>query len=101
MIAQGTTATTLEAQVINTFNSKLAAKISSFKSSHSGVTTYLYDSYTTFNRLLDSPKTYGFRDATTYGTGADIFWNNDYHPGYTAHNYIAQDLAKVLAGSGF
>ncbi|KAL0572462.1 hypothetical protein V5O48_009502 [Marasmius crinis-equi] len=101
MVPQGTTATTLLGSVINTFNSKLAAKASSFASAHSGVKTYIYDSYAGFSKILDNPQAYGFRDNTTYGDAADLFWYNDLHPTQYVHKYIAQDVAKVLASTPF
>ncbi|EEB97478.1 hypothetical protein MPER_03195, partial [Moniliophthora perniciosa FA553] len=64
----------LEGSVIEGFNSKLAAKIEAFKGSNSDISTYLYDSYAGFTKILDDPTSYGFRDATTYGEGEDIFW---------------------------
>ncbi|KAG7091439.1 hypothetical protein E1B28_010475 [Marasmius oreades] len=99
MVAQGTSATTLEGNVIAGFNSKLNAKRTSFQTSHSGVETYLYDSYSGFSKILDNPTAYGFRDNSTYGDGADIFWGNNYHPSSYAHKYFAQDVAKVLANT--
>lgn len=38
------------------------------------VTTYSYDSHAQFTTILNSPKTYGFKDGTSYGSGADLFW---------------------------
>ncbi|KAF9465168.1 hypothetical protein BDZ94DRAFT_1160462 [Collybia nuda] len=74
MIGQGATAQAALKTVIQGFNTKLAAKVSAFKSANSGVSTFIWDSYASFSTILNSPTTYGFRDATTYGTGADIFW---------------------------
>ncbi|KAL0566559.1 hypothetical protein V5O48_015450 [Marasmius crinis-equi] len=101
MVPQGTSATTLEGSVINTFNSKLASQVSSFKANHTGVTTYIYDSYASFAKILDNPTAYGFRDNSTYGSGSDIFWGNNYHPSQYAHKYFAQDVAKLLASTIF
>ncbi|KAI3609031.1 carbohydrate esterase family 16 protein, partial [Moniliophthora roreri] len=99
MLAQSKDAQNAESTVINGFNSRLATKINSFKASHSGVTTYLYDTYAGFAKILDDPKSYGFKDATSYGSGTDMFWGNDYHPSSYAHKYFAQDVAKVLSNS--
>ncbi|KDQ26465.1 carbohydrate esterase family 16 protein [Pleurotus ostreatus PC15] len=85
-----------EKTVIQGFNSKLAAKIAAFKANHTGVETYTWDSSATFTRILDSPTTYGFRDATTFGDGTGIFWGNNYHPSSQAHQIFAQDVATVL-----
>ncbi|KAF7431070.1 hypothetical protein PC9H_006788 [Pleurotus ostreatus] len=85
-----------EKTVIQGFNTKLAAKIAAFKANHTGVETYTWDSSATFTRILDSPTTYGFRDATTFGDGTGIFWGNNYHPSSQAHQLFAQDVATVL-----
>ncbi|ESK90174.1 carbohydrate esterase family 16 protein [Moniliophthora roreri MCA 2997] len=99
MLSQSKDAQTLESTVISGFNSRLATKIASFKSNHSGVTTYLYDSYAGFAKILDNPTSYGFKDATSYGNSPDLFWFNDLHPTSPAHKYFAQDVAKVLSSS--
>uniref|UniRef100_A0A0W0FWY4 CBM1 domain-containing protein n=1 Tax=Moniliophthora roreri TaxID=221103 RepID=A0A0W0FWY4_MONRR len=95
MLSQSKDAQTLESTVISGFNSRLATKIASFKSNHSGVTTYLYDSYAGFAKILDNPTSYGFKDATSYGNSPDLFWFNDLHPTSPAHKYFAQDVAKT------
>ncbi|KAK7032144.1 hypothetical protein VNI00_013318 [Paramarasmius palmivorus] len=93
-----TTSQELEQSVIEGFNSKLEAKIEAFRSENSDViTTYFYDSYSGFTKILDDPTSYGFKDATSYGDGEDIFWGNDYHPSSYAHKYFAEDVAEVLA----
>ncbi|KAJ8515182.1 hypothetical protein ONZ45_g7376 [Pleurotus djamor] len=87
----------LEKSVIEGFNAKLIAKAADFKATHSGVTTFVWDSQPSFSRILDDPTAYGFIDATSYGSGSGIFWGNDYHPSSEAHNWFAQDVAEVLA----
>ncbi|KAF4569516.1 hypothetical protein EYR36_009309 [Pleurotus pulmonarius] len=74
MLAQGASAQSAEKTVLQGFNTKLAAKIAAFKVNHTGVQTYTWDSSATFTRILDSPTTYGFKDATTFGDGTGIFW---------------------------
>ncbi|KAF9445933.1 carbohydrate esterase family 16 protein [Macrolepiota fuliginosa MF-IS2] len=96
MIAQGQSAQSAESTVINSFNTKLVAKVNAFKAANSGVQTYIWDSHTQFGTILDSPTTYGFRDATTYGTGSDIFWGNNYHPSSYAHKYFGQQVGNVV-----
>ncbi|KAJ8697229.1 hypothetical protein PTI98_007027 [Pleurotus ostreatus] len=85
-----------ERVVINTFNAKLAAQAAAFKASHPGVETYIWDSHATFTRILDSPTTYGFVDATTFGAGPGIFWGDNLHPSSPAHVLFAEDVAEVL-----
>ncbi|KAG9221383.1 hypothetical protein CCMSSC00406_0009832 [Pleurotus cornucopiae] len=86
----------MERVVINTFNAKLAAQAAAFKASHPGVETYIWDSHATFTRILDSPTTYGFVDATTFGAGPGIFWGDNLHPSSPAHVLFAEDVAEVL-----
>jgi phospholipase/lecithinase/hemolysin len=87
-----------EKAVIKTHNQKYAAKVASWKASHSGVRTWLYDTDASFNKLLDSPTTYGFKDATSYGQNGS-FWFNDYHPGVLANDYLAKDVDALLSGT--
>ncbi|KXN86027.1 putative mannan endo-1,4-beta-mannosidase F [Leucoagaricus sp. SymC.cos] len=101
MLASDPTSQATEAKVITTFNSKLAAKISSFKANNTGVTTYLYDSHTQFETILDAPTQYGFKDATSYGDDPTLFWINNLHPTYPAHKLFAQTIKTVLASSIF
>jgi phospholipase/lecithinase/hemolysin len=74
MLAQAASAQAAEKTVISGFNSRLLTKISQFAANNTGVKTYLWDSNAQFTTILNSPTTYGFQDATTYGDGATIFW---------------------------
>ncbi|KAK7032147.1 hypothetical protein VNI00_013321 [Paramarasmius palmivorus] len=86
-----------EATVITGHNSRMATKISSWAASNSGVKTFSYDSWSAFTKILDSPSSYGFRDATSVGNAATNFWGDVYHPTSYAHKYFAQDIAALLA----
>jgi hypothetical protein len=44
------------------------------------IKTFVWDAWAEFTTILDDPTSYGFRDAVTYGTDADLFWYNDLHP---------------------
>ncbi|KAG5636994.1 hypothetical protein H0H81_006170 [Sphagnurus paluster] len=80
MLAQPASSQSAEKNVINGFNSKLAAKVNAFKSSHGGVSTWIWDSNAAFTNILNSPGSYGFKDATSYGSASNQFWGNNYHP---------------------
>ncbi|TFK68483.1 hypothetical protein BDN72DRAFT_769249 [Pluteus cervinus] len=97
MLAQPASSQAGEKAVIQGYNAKLAAKIDAFRASHAGVKTFLWDSYTTFSTILDNPTAYGFVDATSYGSAANLFWGNDYHPGSSAHKFFAQAVDDILA----
>ncbi|THU98031.1 hypothetical protein K435DRAFT_721189 [Dendrothele bispora CBS 962.96] len=85
--------------IILTFNSKLATKAQQFEAANDGVQTFLWDSNAAFTQILNNPTAYGFKDATTFGTGDGIFWGNNYHPGSAAHQFFGQDVAAVLKGT--
>ncbi|KAG8965732.1 hypothetical protein FRC05_003049 [Tulasnella sp. 425] len=101
MLGQGSTSTALEKSVIDTYNSKLAAKVSAFQSAHSGTTTWLYNSNAKVTQILNSPTSYGFQDATTYGATSNLAWCNNYHVSPGVHHYLALDIKSLLTGTGF
>ncbi|KAK6992965.1 family 16 carbohydrate esterase [Favolaschia claudopus] len=83
--------------VIEHFNAKLSNKIREFERKNRGVKTWTWDSYTLFNRILDSPRKYGFNDnVTSHGEQGD-FWGNSYHPSSPAHRIFAKEISKELA----
>jgi len=96
MLAQSASAQALEKSVINTFNTKLAAKIKAFQSANSGVKTFIYDSHTQFTTMLNSPKTYGFQDATSFGSAKTDFWGNNYHPSTYANKFFGQTIGQTV-----
>jgi len=91
--------TDAEKAVITGFNTKLAAKIATFKANNSGVTTYLWDSNAQFTTILNAPTSYGFQDSTSYGTGPQYFWGNNYHPSSYAHKFFGQTVGQKVLGS--
>ncbi|KAG8909267.1 hypothetical protein FRC01_007034 [Tulasnella sp. 417] len=99
MITQSGAST--EKNIIISYNTKLASKIQAFKSSHPDVTTYLYDSWTKLTQILNSPGTYGLKDATSQGTASNVAWCNVYHVSPAVHHLFAQDIQALLAGTGF
>lgn len=74
MLAQDASAQAAEKTVIAGFNSRLITKISQFVANNTGVKTFLWDSNAQFTTILNSPTSYGFKDAISYGDGATIFW---------------------------
>ncbi|KAJ7888821.1 fungal cellulose binding domain-containing protein [Mycena leptocephala] len=84
--------------VIESFNTKLAAKVKSFKAMNHGVRTWIWDSYSLFNIILNDPTKFGFVDGVSYGEPGD-FWGNSYHPSSPAHHIFAKEVAKLLAGT--
>ncbi|KAF5374669.1 hypothetical protein D9615_008983 [Tricholomella constricta] len=99
MLAQPASSQAAEKTVITGFNSKLAAKVSAFKAANSGVSTWIWDSNASFTTILNSPTTYGFKDATSYGSASNQFWGNDYHPSSYAHKYFGQQVGSLLGST--
>ncbi|KAJ7511186.1 hypothetical protein B0H11DRAFT_2386824, partial [Mycena galericulata] len=98
MLANGAASNAILKSAIADYNTKLATQVSSFKANNTGVTTWFWDANTAFTTILNSPTTYGFVDAVSYGNTGD-FWANNYHPGPAAHQLFAQDIAALLAGT--
>ncbi|KAH9485803.1 Acetylesterase [Psilocybe cubensis] len=98
MLAQSTDAQALEKSVIGTFNTKLVAKINSFAANNTGVKTFLWDSNAQFTAMLNSPTTYGFADATSYGSDPTMFWGNNYHPSTYANKFFGQTVGQNVLG---
>lgn len=96
MLAQPASAQATEKAVISDYNSKLAVRVAAFKQNNRDVTTWLWDSNAAFTQVLNNPMKYGFKDATTYGTGPGIFWGNNYHPSSAAHKIFGQEIGQLL-----
>ncbi|KAJ7085535.1 hypothetical protein C8R44DRAFT_721645 [Mycena epipterygia] len=73
IIAEGTAAQAQLKSVIDDFNTRLAARVSSFKGNNTGVTTWLWDSNAFFTTILSAPTQFGFVDAVSFGNTGD-FW---------------------------
>ncbi|KAG8899396.1 hypothetical protein FRC01_010562, partial [Tulasnella sp. 417] len=86
---------------IKGYNAELINRVAAFKAANSGVTAWIYDSYTKLNQILDAPTSYGLQDATSYGSAANLAWCNDFHVSPAVHHYFAQGVAGVLTGTGF
>ncbi|KAF8588460.1 carbohydrate esterase family 16 protein [Ramaria rubella] len=98
MLAQSASAQATEKTVIAGFNSKLAANASAFEAANSGVKTWVFDANTAFTTVLNSPTTYGFIDATSYGATGD-FWGNNLHPSSPAQDIFGQEIAALMGNT--
>lgn len=74
MLVQSEEYRVLAHSMLKGYNAKLAERISALEFSHGDVKTWTWDSYTSFTKIMDDPTAYGFKDATTYGNGTDLFW---------------------------
>ncbi|KAF8077883.1 hypothetical protein FPV67DRAFT_1463311 [Lyophyllum atratum] len=77
------------------FNNELNEAASAFASKHPEITVMLFAASATFNRFLDTPGDYGFRDLDCRKAGGRI-WFDRLHPTSAVHDCVAKDLAKFL-----
>ncbi|KAF9533683.1 SGNH hydrolase-type esterase domain-containing protein [Crepidotus variabilis] len=78
---------------IQAWNTALVSAAAAFQTKHSDVSTFVYDSWALYSKLLNSPSQYGFTDVTTTGGS---FWQDVIHPKAKVHDYMAQDLVAFL-----
>ncbi|KAK2464399.1 hypothetical protein APHAL10511_003547 [Amanita phalloides] len=97
MSAYNTTVRATEKRVIADYNTKLLFKILDLELKHADVNIWFWDSNAAFTDILDNPKAYGFKDATSYGSNPAYFWGNNYHPGSTAHKIFASKISQLLS----
>ncbi|KAH9951458.1 SGNH hydrolase-type esterase domain-containing protein [Amylocystis lapponica] len=70
------------------WNAHLPEAIMRFVKAHPDITTLLYSSWNTFNRVLDDPETHGLSE--------DEIWVDHLHPTSAMHDWIAHDIAAFL-----
>ncbi|KAF3904163.1 hypothetical protein AA313_de0206489 [Arthrobotrys entomopaga] len=68
MLAQGDWATSTEHSMLADFNSKLATRVAAFEKDYRGTSTWLFDTVSIFNNILDNPVTaeWDFKNTTDY-----------------------------------
>ncbi|KAJ7208640.1 hypothetical protein GGX14DRAFT_551302 [Mycena pura] len=98
VISSGGAAQAQLKSVISDFNTRLASRVSAFKATNAGVTTWVWDSNTVFTTILSAPTQFGFVDAVSFGNTGD-FWGNNFHPGPAAHEIFAKDISALMVGS--
>ncbi|KAF9524984.1 hypothetical protein CPB83DRAFT_860362 [Crepidotus variabilis] len=75
MLNRSKSARATERAVIIEHNKRLLTRVNDFRNSTNSTLVAVYDIWTHFETMLNSPQTYGFKDATTFGNGSDIFWS--------------------------
>ncbi|EPS43688.1 hypothetical protein H072_2301 [Dactylellina haptotyla CBS 200.50] len=117
MLDQGDWSTSTEKMMLKDFNDKLVTRVANFEKEHRGTSTWVFDSVSIFNYILDHPETaeWDFKNVTGYcdsyqnGTPEwdtfapectypvdEYFWLNSLHPTHWVHNQVAKKLAAVL-----
>lgn len=119
--AQGANASALEATDIAYFNSQIQVLASNLTTAHADATTFVFDTNTLFNEVLDDPQRFPetalYRNTTTYcaayanGTPTEdyfnatcgipvnqYFWLNSLHPTYPMMDRLANNITQELRG---
>ncbi|KAI5306809.1 hypothetical protein KEM56_007018 [Ascosphaera pollenicola] len=90
------------------FNKKFKAMYEDLKKNCTNAKVYHYDTFSFFDKVLDDPNKYGFKNATcvddaeeqkgfdleAYKKGLTCPWRNDLHPGRKFNYWLAKDLAE-------
>lgn len=104
MLAESSSAQSLEATVIASFNNQLASLASTFQSQNSGSKVTIVDTQTPFNNALNNPTSYGASSngATCYNSdGVSCLWWNNYHPGQAIQKLVGAAVASAFSGTFF
>jgi len=88
---------------ISDFNTQFLAAVNNFKSTHSGVTTFFWDSNAAFTTVLNNPTAFNFTNIVGFpgsrAAPAPFFWLSDFTPGVLSHEIWAKDIAAVLGNA--
>lgn len=88
------------AAAVKDYNVLLASRISLFTRTRPKVRTWSVNTHAIVSVLLDHPTHFGFGDATSFGSGDEFLWCNNYHISPAAHRYIALAVQRELNATG-
>ncbi|KAJ7263870.1 SGNH hydrolase-type esterase domain-containing protein [Mycena rebaudengoi] len=77
------------------WNAALRQSVQKFAAAHPSARVLTFSAFDTFNRILDTPKRYGFSEKDTTKAGGAI-WRDRLHPTSKVHKVVAQELAAFL-----
>ncbi|KAI5819303.1 hypothetical protein BZA77DRAFT_305060 [Pyronema omphalodes] len=89
------------AAAIAGWNERLQRGIAQAKAMDDKVEVYFWDSVKEFNKVLDDPMAYGFKDNFTQCDQPQCFWHDGYHPNTYAQRIFGKSMAGLLAESGW
>ncbi|KAG8852532.1 hypothetical protein FRB96_008627 [Tulasnella sp. 330] len=82
------------------WNELLVQKLATFAETHTGSSTFLFDSHTLFTNILDSPASFGFSADPDVGTIMDNeVWCDHIHPTTATHKIVAREIFKFMTGT--
>ncbi|BGP04140.1 hypothetical protein JCM10021v2_007888 [Rhodotorula toruloides] len=103
---------------VGQYNGQIASYANSLPSLFPGTSVSIFDTQPFFRALLDSPRSYGFVDTTTYCADysvvqdmpnltlpqcawpmAEYVWWNSYHPTWAVHRLLANVIAESLTST--
>jgi phospholipase/lecithinase/hemolysin len=80
----------------------MRANLASFKAKNPGVSAWLVEAGTAYNKALDNPTAYGAPNNYCYAEdGLSCLWYNDYHPAIVIHRILAQEVADTVGAPWF
>jgi len=94
-----TNATTEKGKRFTKWNETLSTAASAFAASHppNEVSVLVFSAFDTFNRVLDDPVAYGFKEEDKRKKNGGI-WFDHLHPTTKMHDVIAKEFAEFLDG---
>jgi lysophospholipase L1-like esterase len=89
------------AAAIAGWNERLQRGIAQAKALDDKVEVYFWDSVKEFNKVLDDPKAYGFKDNFSQCDQPECFWHDGYHPNTYGQRLFGKSVAGLLAEGGW
>jgi phospholipase/lecithinase/hemolysin len=97
VVAEGAADAADVGEAVVLYNQLLTQAVQQWRSETSGVSTWIFDTTTPFETVINDPTAYGAPDNLCYNAdGVSCIWYNNYHPGQAIHKLIAQGLASLL-----
>jgi phospholipase/lecithinase/hemolysin len=78
------------------WNTRLREYVDYFRKRYVLAFVSIYDVAAVFRSILDNPKRYKFKDATSDCHSNECFWYDNLHPTAPLYKFMAQDLSKYL-----
>jgi len=85
---------------INQWNTELTKFTDAFRDKHRGARVGLFSTGPSWEKMLENPGQFGFRDDHSACASRECMWNIDenpaIHPTFGMHHVMAEDVARFL-----
>jgi len=85
---------------IDQWNNQLSVFTKGFQNKHKDARVGVFETGPSWEKILENPPLYGYRDDISACQSNDCMWNTDedpaMHPKFGVHRVLAQDLAEFL-----